>query len=104
MELVEQAIKKIEIGNVEEGLSELSSIAKTADHETKYEIAGLYYELGHMNKAKKIVEELLFFYPDEGYLYAFLAELLIDLNEEDQAIEYLLEIKEDDSAYLQAQL
>ncbi|WP_231686754.1 lipopolysaccharide assembly protein LapB [Bacillus sp. JCM 19034] len=51
-----------------------------------------------------MLDELLLLYPDEGELYTFAAELLIDMDEEDEAIEMLNEIKEDDPVYLQAQL
>lgn len=104
MEAIEQALKEIETGQVEEGLEKLSSLEKTADHQSKYAIAEVYHELGHVEKAKTIIDELLLLYPDEGSLYALAAELLIDMDEEDEAIEMLLEIKEDDQAFLQAQL
>ncbi len=41
---------------------------------------------------------------DEGELYILAAEIAIDLDEEEDAIEWLLEIKEEDSTFLQAQL
>ncbi|ARK30323.1 tetratricopeptide repeat protein [Halalkalibacter krulwichiae] len=104
MNAIERAIQEIENGHIEEGLSKLNSLEKTADHQMKYDIAQVYHELGHIEKAKEIIDELLMLYPDEGSLYALAAELLIDLDQEDEAIELLLEIKEDDPAYLQAQL
>ncbi|WP_017728017.1 tetratricopeptide repeat protein [Halalkalibacterium ligniniphilum] len=104
MKQIEQALEKIENGEIEQGLVALSEAEKTSDHEMKFTIAETYYELGHLDKAKGIVEELLFLYPDEGSLYVFLAEILVDLNEEDEAIELLNEIKEDDPSYLQSRL
>ncbi|MFC0559895.1 tetratricopeptide repeat protein [Halalkalibacter alkalisediminis] len=104
MNVIEKAIQDIENGSVNEGLSELARIEKQADHQMKYDIAEIYHSLGHIEKAKKIIDELLMLYPDEGTLYALAAELLIDMDQEDEAIELLLEIKEDDPAFLQAQL
>ncbi|MDY7222240.1 tetratricopeptide repeat protein [Halalkalibacterium halodurans] len=104
MRLIEQAIEKIESGQVTEGLTALEEAAKTANHEMKYTVAETYYELGHLDKAQAIIDELLMLYPDEGGLYTFAAEILIDLNKEDEAIEMLNEIKEQDPAFLQAQL
>ncbi|GAE34569.1 tetratricopeptide repeat protein [Halalkalibacter akibai] len=104
MNAIEKVMQGIEQGHVEKGLTELASLEKTGDHQLKYDIAEAYYQLGHIDKAKNLVDELLMLYPDEGSLYAFAAELLIDLDEEDEAIELLLEIKEHDPAYLQAQL
>ncbi|TWI58870.1 Flp pilus assembly protein TadD [Halalkalibacter nanhaiisediminis] len=104
MRKIEEALEKIETGKIEEGLAQLLLIEKDADHQSKYAIAEVYHELGHVDKAKEIIDELLMLYPDEGSLYAFAAELLIDLDQEDEAIELLLEIKEGDEAFLQAQL
>ena len=99
MKLVEKAIRAIESGKVEEGLAYLSNAEKEADHESKFAIAEVYHELGHIESAKKIIDDLLMFYPEEGSLYVFAAELLIDLDEEDEAIELLLEINEDDPTF-----
>jgi tetratricopeptide (TPR) repeat protein len=104
MNVLERAIQHIETGNVEQGLNELENLEKDADHQIKFDIAEIYQELGHIEKAKKIVDELMLLYPDEGSLYAFAAELLIDLDKEDEAIELLLEIKESDQAFVQAQV
>ncbi|NEU31154.1 tetratricopeptide repeat protein [bacterium LRH843] len=104
MNEIKHALREIELGKVEEGLEQLSNLEQTADHQSLYEIAEVYHQLGHIEKAKKIIDELLLFYPDEGSLYAYAAELLIDMDEEDEAIELLLEVREDDEAYLQAQL
>ncbi len=99
-----RALALIEEGKMEQAIEQLQIVNQTADHETKYSLAELYYELGLVDSAKSIIEELLILYPDEGELYTFMAELLIDLDEEDEAIEMLLEIKEDDPVYVQGQL
>ncbi|WP_332693303.1 tetratricopeptide repeat protein [Halalkalibacter lacteus] len=104
MNVIQKAIQNIETGKVEQGLNELARHEKGADHQVKFDIAEIYQELGHIEKAKKIVDELLILYPDEGSLYAFAAELLIDMDKEDEAIELLLEIKEDDPTFVQAQV
>ncbi len=101
---IKKALKQIETGKMEEGLAQLKKVNKTADHETKYSIAEIYYELGLVDLAKEIMDELVLLYPDEGELYTFMAELLIDLDQEDEAIEILLEINENDHVYVQAQL
>lgn len=104
MEAVRHALNLIESGNVEEGLAQLAKLEKNADDQSKYAIAEVYHELGHIEKSKKIIDELLLLYPEEGSLYVHSAELLIDLDEEDKAIEQLMRIKEKDEAFLQAQL
>lgn len=97
-------LQLIDIGRYEEALSELQNLSKTCDHETKFMVAQLYYELGLVNEARVHTEELLGYYPDEGELYVFMAELLIDIGDEDEAIEMLLEVNETDAAFVQSQL
>lgn len=101
---MKESIALINDGQTEKGIEQLKKVAEVADHETKYQIAELYYQLGLVNLAKEIIEELIIFYPEESELATFMAELLIDLDEEDEAIEILLEIKESDPVFLQAQL
>ncbi len=105
MNQVEEALAAIEAGNVQKGLELLNEAEKkTTKHEEKYQLAEIYYELGHLERAKVIVDELLLLYPDEGSLYVMAAEIMIDHEQEDEAIDLLLEIGEDDPAFLQAQL
>ncbi|WP_209122607.1 lipopolysaccharide assembly protein LapB [Alkalihalobacillus sp. BA299] len=104
MHKIVEAVQKIENGKVDQGLAQLAELENTSNHETKFELAETYYSLGHLEKAKQMVDDLMLLYPDEGELYTFSAELLIDLDQEDEAIEMLLEIKEDDPAYLRALL
>ncbi|WP_269757996.1 hypothetical protein [Thalassobacillus sp. C254] len=59
---LEQALRVIEKGNVEEGLAHLHSLEEKADHQTKYDLAALYQELGRSDRARPLVEELLTYY------------------------------------------
>ncbi|WP_413380536.1 tetratricopeptide repeat protein [Alkalihalobacillus sp. 1P02AB] len=104
MKEIQQGLTFIEEGKIEEGLKKIKQAKETANHDQLFTIAEIYYELGHLQEAKKILEELMALYPDEGNVLIQLAEILIDLDEEDEAIEYLLDIKESDPTYLQAQL
>ncbi|HHY21633.1 MAG TPA: hypothetical protein GX525_07075, partial [Bacilli bacterium] len=101
---IEKIVDDIAAGHVEEGLAQLESLEKTANDEQKYTLAEAYFELGHIELAHALIDELLEIYVDEGELYAFKAELLIDDGKEDEAIEILLEISEQDPAYLRGQL
>ena len=79
MKDIESIVDTIEKGEIEKGLNLLEKLEKkTSDHNKKYTIAQTYYELGHLEKAKSIIEELILLYPDEGELFIFLAESLID--------------------------
>ncbi|HEX6922790.1 MAG TPA: tetratricopeptide repeat protein [Bacillales bacterium] len=104
MEEIEEAIALVESGKISEGLNLLENAVSGADDDNKYKIAGLFYEWGHIGKAKPIIEELRARYPDENELAFFLAELLMDANEEEQAIDVLTNIRSEDADHLRALL
>lgn len=104
MDKINEIVRKIERGDIETGLNELKKIEKSATLDEKYAIAELYAKLGHIEKAKHLVDELLQYAPDDGNLRIFQAELLIDLEREDEAIEMLMAIEEDDESFVRAQL
>jgi tetratricopeptide (TPR) repeat protein len=103
-EKLQEAIKQIESGYHEKGLDQVEKMIKEADDETKRTIAELYYELGLVDKALELAEELMFRYPDHGELFAFASECYIELGKEEEALDMLNEIKKEDPAFLQAQL
>lgn len=104
MEEIEEAIALVESGKVSEGLDLLGKIEAGADDDDKYKIAQLYFEWGHVGKAKPIVEELRSRYPDENELAFLLAELLIDADDEEEAIEVLTGVRSEDDDHLRALL
>lgn len=104
MQKFEQAVTHIENGEVEKGLQLLKDQVKQGTDEEKYHIARYYYTLGLINEALEIVEDLRLLYPEESEFSLFLAELYIDIDKEDEAIEVLHDIKEDDELYVQSLL
>ncbi|WP_435754119.1 tetratricopeptide repeat protein [Salipaludibacillus sp. CF4.18] len=105
-EKLANAIKLIEEGQHEDGLTQIDTLVNEpeTDDETKRTIAELYFELGLVDRSIVIVEELMFQYPEHGELFAFAAECYSELGKEDEAIDMLTEIKQDDDSYIQAQL
>jgi tetratricopeptide (TPR) repeat protein len=104
MNQMDKAIQLVEEGQVSEGLRLLDKAEKDADDETKFALAQQYSQWGHVKKAKALAGELLKQYPDAGELYLFMAELLIDLDQEEEAIEKLLDVQENDPDYPRALL
>ncbi|MDF0726237.1 tetratricopeptide repeat protein [Cytobacillus sp. S13-E01] len=104
MSKLDVAIDLIDNGEIEKGLEYLDQIKKGCTDEEKYTIAENYYRWGFVDQAKEIVELLHEFYPEEGELSLFLAEIMIDLDEEEDAIEVLATITEEDPAYVQSLL
>ncbi|SDY87581.1 Tetratricopeptide repeat-containing protein [Evansella caseinilytica] len=99
-----EAIQLIESGFHEEGLEKVERLVQYADDELKRTIAELYYELGLIDKALVVIEELMYSYPDHGELFVFAAECYSEMGREDEAVDMLTEIGKNDAAYIQAQL
>ncbi|EIT86600.1 hypothetical protein A374_03479 [Fictibacillus macauensis ZFHKF-1] len=104
MEKLQEAVSLIEMGHVEEGMALIQTLKKDADHQTLYDIAKLYENLGHLEEAMNVVQRLRSLYPEEGELSIFAAELLIELEQEDEALEILGSISRFDDAYTQSLL
>ncbi|MDX8046127.1 tetratricopeptide repeat protein [Gracilibacillus sp. S3-1-1] len=102
MNTIEQAIELIHAGEVEEALSLLNRIAKTADIDTKLEISQIFMELGNQDLAEVLLKEILELEPGNSDVKLFLADIRIDDNKDEEAIELLNEIEEGDENYLQA--
>lgn len=104
MNKIQLAIQLVEEGEAERGLELLDNSTEEWNDEEKFEIAGLYFHWGFIQKAKTIVEALLLEYPGDGELSIFLAELLIELDEEEEAISILDQISPGDPGYVEALL
>ncbi|WP_459501517.1 tetratricopeptide repeat protein [Bacillus sp. C1] len=104
MQKFEQAVSYIENGEAEKGLEQLKELVKQGTDEEKYDIARYYHTLGFIDEALAITEDLRLLYPEESEFTIFLAELYIDLDKEDEAIEVLHDIPEDDELYVQSLL
>lgn len=104
MKEIDEAIALVENGDIANGLARLEKAQAVADDDGKYQIAELFYEWGHVDKAIKIADELLERYPDEHELAFFLAELFIDSDQEERAIEVLTNVRSQDADHLRALL
>ncbi|MBM7701735.1 tetratricopeptide repeat protein [Metabacillus iocasae] len=104
MKELEQAIRHVENDEVEKGLALLKQALQKASHDEKFLIAEQLFTWGLLEDAMDIIDELLFLYPDEGQLYMLKAEILIDLEREEEAIEMLDEVNQNDPIYVQSLL
>ncbi|MGM7721931.1 tetratricopeptide repeat protein [Metabacillus sp. Hm71] len=103
-QVLNEAINLVNKGETEEGLNLLANILPTLHDEEKLQLADQYFQWGIIDKAHDIIEELHFLYPEETQITLFLAELYLDLEKEEQAIELLNQIPTEDEAYPQALL
>ena len=102
MEKVVDAIQLFDEGKADEALELLKNLSEEANDEQKFAIAELYDNYGFMDEGIQLLEELLKTYPDEGQILIKLAEMYIELEQDDLAIHLLNDIKEEDDFYIQS--
>ncbi|MGP4041331.1 tetratricopeptide repeat protein [Gracilibacillus sp. D59] len=102
MNTIEQAIEMIHAGEVKEALKLLNETAISADIDTKLEISQIFVELGNHDLAESVLEDILNIEPGKSEAKVLLADIMIDDNKDEQAIQLLNEIEEGDENYLQA--
>src|SRR5699024_10545289 len=104
MEEIKNALALIEMGQVDEAYELLHVILQTASDEEKFVIVKLFEEFCFVEDAVQVLEQLLQGYPTEGQIITKLAELYIELNEDELAIENLNKIASDDPFHIHALL
>ncbi|WP_408006522.1 tetratricopeptide repeat protein [Pseudalkalibacillus sp. A8] len=102
MPSVQEAIETIDRGEIEKGLGLLKKLRENADHDTLLEIAQIYNELGFIEEALDVIEELIAFYPEVDDLKLFAAELYIEIEHEEEALQMLSSITSENERYLEA--
>jgi tetratricopeptide (TPR) repeat protein len=104
LKTIQDAIRLVEHGDVEKGMSLLEELNQDATDAEQFEIAELYLNWGHTSKAMMIFNKLLETYPGDGELLVSVAECCLDEGLDEEAISYLEQVKEDDEEYLRALL
>ncbi|AIE60538.1 tetratricopeptide repeat protein [Bacillus methanolicus] len=99
MNKVERIISLIENGRHKEALTLYKEILNTGSDEEKFTLAEDLFQFGFLEEVKGLLENLLETYPDEGELLVMLAEVHIELGDEEKAILLLEKISEEDSSY-----
>ncbi|MBY6035703.1 tetratricopeptide repeat protein [Fictibacillus nanhaiensis] len=102
MNTIQDAIRLVERGDVEKGMSLLEKLKQKATDPEQFEIAEVYLDWGHTSKAMAMFNDLLEKYPNDGELLVSIAECCLDEGLDEKAISYLEEVKEDDDEYLRA--
>src|SRR5690625_4013715 len=104
MEKIVDAIQLFDEGKTNEALDLLKQLSEKASDDQKFAIAELYDEYGFMDEGIKLLEELLHKYPKEGQVLIKLAEMYIELEQDDLAIHLLNELSKEDDFYVQSLL
>ncbi|MFT8362360.1 MAG: tetratricopeptide repeat protein [Sporolactobacillus sp.] len=104
MEAIEKAAAWLASGESEKGLAILQRLIDDTDDSVVFAAASVYQDYGFIEQAEQAYRRLLADYPQDSTILLQLADLLIDKNEEDQAIEFVQRIAADDDNYLSAQV
>lgn len=102
METIIDAVQLMEDEKASEALSLLENKLPNANPDEKFAIAELYIEWGYVQQAEPILLELQKDYPDETDITLLLADIYIELENDDQAIYLLGQIDESNEAYIQS--
>lgn len=89
MNVLNQAIQYINEEKFEQAVALLDEHIASAAPEDAFEMADMYRQLGYFEKAAPVLEELIASYPEESELSAMLADIYIELGEDEKALELI---------------
>lgn len=101
---LEPFLEVIENGNVEKLNVMIDTFLIEPDADTQYKLADLLAQYGFVEEAIKVLAHLQFLYPEENQLKIDQAQLFLELDQEDEALNLLTSIEKTSEAYPQALL
>lgn len=101
---IENVIQLLDDQKVEQALSELESIQQSASEDELFTIAAVYTQWGFLQEAEKLLSELHEKFPSETEVSVMLAEVYIELEKDEQALQLLEDIPSSDAMYPQVLL
>jgi tetratricopeptide (TPR) repeat protein len=102
MATVEEIQKAVEAGDMGKLNALLDSYLLEGDPDEQYGLSEWLGEIGFVEEAVKVLEHLEYLFPEESQLKIDRANLLIEADREDEALNLLMEIPKDDEYYAQA--
>ena len=99
---LQKAMNLMEEGDTEEALSLVKEMLPAAEDNDVFEIGEFYLSWGYFEEAAGLFEKLLEKYEDEGQLLTKLAEIYIELEEDERAIQLLNRVQKEDDYYVDA--
>jgi tetratricopeptide (TPR) repeat protein len=104
MRIVDEIILLLEDGHHSVALEKYSHVLKNGNSDIQFELGERLFQLGFLEESKALFEELLEKYPEEGEILVFLAEINLELDNEEQALVLLERISEHDPSFPQSLL
>ncbi|MCM3610944.1 tetratricopeptide repeat protein [Planococcus sp. MERTA32b] len=102
MATVEEIQKAVELGDMGKLNALLDSYLLDGDPDEQYGLSEWLGEIGFVEEAVKVLEHLEYLFPEESQLKIDRANLLIEADREDEALNLLMEVPKDDEYYSQA--
>lgn len=102
MSYAETALDQLEKGQLEAFKKQYALSLRHDDDDTLFSLGEELYSLGFLNQSRRIYEKLLKKYPDEDELRTNLADIAIDEDKNDEALDYLNQVKPDSPAYVES--
>lgn len=102
MSYSEEALDQLDRGQLDKFKKAYASALRHDDDDTLYNLAEELYTLGFLNQSRRIYEKLLDRYPEENDIRVNLADIAIDEDKNDEALDYLNQVSEDSEAYVRA--
>ncbi|WP_288529120.1 lipopolysaccharide assembly protein LapB [uncultured Secundilactobacillus sp.] len=98
----QEALDQLERGQLEAFKKAFAQALRHDDDDTLYSLAEELYSLGFLNQSKRIYEKLLARYPEEDDIRVNLADILIDEDDGDAALNYLNQVSPGSDAYVRS--
>lgn len=95
----QQLLDALENGELDQVKTLFPQVLANDDDETQFNLAEELYALGFTGYAKRLYQGLAEKYPDEGDVLTALADIAVSDGNNDQALDYLLRIKETSPDY-----
>ncbi len=102
MSYSEEALDQLDRGQLDKFKKAYASALRHDDDDTLYNLAEELYTLGFLNQSRRIYEKLLERYPEEDDIRVNLADIAIDEDKNDEALDYLNQVSEDSEAYVRS--
>ncbi|MGE6489839.1 tetratricopeptide repeat protein [Paenisporosarcina sp. NPDC076898] len=104
MEISQQFIEAIEAGDLQAVQSLIETLQLSSEPDAQYEIANMLVQAGYLKEGEQVLEHLQFLFPEEAQLKIDRAQVLMEIDEEDEALLLLTSIEEHEEEYPQALL
>lgn len=104
MSYSEKMLADLEAGKMESAQKNFDLAVKNDDDQILYSLAEELYAMGFIQQAQTIYEKLLKKYPDEDQLKTTLADIAVTNGKNDEALNYLSQIKPESNAYAESLL